>query len=69
VPLRQFGVRFTGVTKPGQVITVSGKVIEKLEFAGEPRLRCEVVAVDQEGHQKLQGTFVAALSKKQSQES
>jgi acyl dehydratase len=59
--LRQFGVRFTGVTKPGQIITVTGKVVEKLEVAGEQRLRCEVSAVDQDGQQKIQGSFVVAL--------
>jgi acyl dehydratase len=59
--LRQFGVRFTGVTKPGQIITVTGKVVEKLEVAGEQRLRCEVSAVDQDGQQKVQGSFVVAL--------
>lgn len=60
-PLRQFGVRFIGVTKPGQVITVTGKVIEKLEAKGENRVRCEVLAVDQNGHQKVQGSFTVAL--------
>ncbi len=60
-PLRQFGVRFTGIAKPGQVITVTGKVVEKLEVEGEHRVRCEVSAVDQDGHQKVQGSFVVAL--------
>jgi acyl dehydratase len=59
--LRQFGVRFTGVTTPGQIIPVTGKVVEKLEVAGEQRLRCEVSAVDQDGQQKVQGSFVVAL--------
>jgi acyl dehydratase len=60
-PLRQFGVRFLDVTKPGQVITVTGKVVEKLEVEGEQRLRCEVSAVDQEGRPKVKGSFVVAL--------
>jgi acyl dehydratase len=60
-PLRQFGVRFLGVTKPGQVITVTGKVIEKLETNGEYHVRCEVLAVDQNGHQKVQGSFTVML--------
>jgi len=60
-PLRQFGVRFIGVTRPGQIIIVTGKVTEKLEVKGEHRVRCEVMAVDQNGHQKVQGNFVVAL--------
>lgn len=60
-PLRQFGVRFTGMARPGQVITVIGQVVEKLEINGEHRIRCEVVAADQEGQPKVQGSFVAAL--------
>lgn len=63
-PLRQFGVRFTGMTKPGQTITVTGKVIEKLELNGEHCIRCEVVAADQDGQSKVQGSFVAALPKR-----
>lgn len=59
--LRQFGVRFTGMARPGQVITVTGQVVEKLEVNGEHRIRCEVVAADQEGQTKVQGNFVAAL--------
>jgi acyl dehydratase len=60
-PLRRFGVRFVGITKPGQVITVSGKVVEKMEIDGEYRVRCELSAVDQDGHQKVKGSFVVAL--------
>jgi acyl dehydratase len=63
-PLRQFGVRFVGVTKPGQVITVSGQVVDKIEVDGEHRLRCEVSAVDQDGGQKVKGSFVVALPKR-----
>jgi acyl dehydratase len=60
-PLRQFGVRFLGVTKPGQAITITGQVVEKMEAEGEHRLRCEISAVDQEGQQKVKGSFVVAL--------
>ncbi|MCW5861445.1 MAG: hypothetical protein KIS63_24340, partial [Caldilineales bacterium] len=51
--VRKFGLRFTGMSKPGDVITVTGKVVEKFEAAGERRLRCEVEAVDQTGHRKV----------------
>lgn len=63
-PLRKFGVRFLGVTKPGQVITITGQVIEKFEVDGEHRVRCEIMAVDQEGQQKIKGSFIVALPKK-----
>lgn len=59
--VRKFGVRFTGMSKPGDVITVTGKVVEKFEAAGERRVRCEVEAVDQTGHRKVKGEFVAAV--------
>lgn len=59
--VRKFGVRFTGMSKPGDVITVTGRVMEKFETAGERRLRCQVEAVDQTGHRKVKGEFVAAV--------
>ncbi|MBX7235165.1 MAG: hypothetical protein K1X65_12305 [Caldilineales bacterium] len=59
--VRKFGLRFTGMSKPGDVITVTGKVVEKFEAAGERRLRCEVEAVDQTGHRKVKGEFVATV--------
>ncbi len=37
------------------------KVVEKFEVDGEQRVRCEVEAVDQVGHRKVKGEFVAAL--------
>lgn len=63
-PLRQFGVRFVDMTRPGDIITVSGQIIEKLEVDGEHRVRCEIIAADQTGQQKVTGTFTVALSKK-----
>ena len=59
--VRRFGVRFTGISRPGDEITVSGKVVEKYEADGEQRVRCEVEAVDQTGHRKVKGEFVATL--------
>jgi acyl dehydratase len=59
--VRTFGVRFTGISRPGDEITVSGKVLEKFEADGEQRVRCEVEAVDQAGQRKVKGEFVAAL--------
>jgi acyl dehydratase len=59
--VRRFSVRFTGISRPGDAITVTGKVIEKMVVDGEPRVRCEVEAVDQAGQRKVKGEFVAAL--------
>lgn len=59
--VRKFGVRFTGISRPGDEITITGRVVEKFEADGEQRVRCEVEAVDQAGQRKLQGEFVAAL--------
>lgn len=60
-PLRQYGVRFVNITRPGQTITVTGTVVEKVEVNGEHRVRCEVSAADQEGEQKVKGSFTVAL--------
>ncbi len=59
--VRKFGVRFTGISRPGDEITVTGQVVEKLEVDGEQRVRCQVEAVDQTGQRKVKGEFVAAL--------
>lgn len=59
--VRKFGVRFTGITRPGDRITVTGRVVEKMEVDGERRVRCELEAVDQTGQRKLTGEFIAAL--------
>lgn len=59
--VRKFGVRFAGISRPGDEITVTGQVVEKLDVDGEQRVRCEVEALDQTGHRKLKGEFVAAL--------
>ncbi len=61
-PLRQFKVRFVGISKPGHIITVKGTVVEKMVVDGEHRMRCELSADDQHGHQKINGSFVVALS-------
>ena len=60
--LRKFGVRFIGMTRPGDSICVTGKVKEIEQNAEECRLICEVKASDQAGKLKLIGTFEATLS-------
>lgn len=63
-PLRRFGVRFVSVTRPGQIITVTGKVVEKVEVDGEFWARCEVSATDQHGEEKVRGSFEVALPRR-----
>jgi acyl dehydratase len=60
--LKKFGVRFTSPTKPKEVITVTGKVVDKIE---DGRLIvCEIRAANQEGEIKISGRFTAALPAK-----
>lgn len=61
--LRRFGVRFTGVTRPKDVITVTGKVVEKME--AEKLIRCVLEAKDQKGEVKIKGWFEAVLPTKE----
>lgn len=62
--LKKFGVRFAGMTKPGNTITVSGKVIEKNQDNGLNLITCEVIAQDENGDVKVSGSFQAALPSK-----
>lgn len=57
--LKRFKVRFVSPTKPGDAITVSGKVTDKK--AEEKLIVCEVTASDQRGQVKLTGFFEAVL--------
>jgi acyl dehydratase len=55
--LRRFKVRFAAMTRPGEQITVTGRVLDTVSVAGESRLRCELAAVNQTGEVKLKGEF------------
>ena len=59
--LRSFGVRFMAITHLGNQPVLSGKVIEKLEEAGEKRVRLEVQMANQHGEVKILGSAVVAL--------
>ncbi|HDM32263.1 MAG TPA: hypothetical protein ENG28_00610 [Deltaproteobacteria bacterium] len=58
---KKFGVRFAGMTKPGNTITVKGNVVDKLVEGSENIIRCEVLAQDENGDIKITGHFEAAL--------
>lgn len=59
--LREFGVRFVGITHLGHEITCSGKVVEKFEHNGEARVRLEIQTANQYGETKVVGDAVIAL--------
>jgi acyl dehydratase len=58
--LREFGVRFVGITHLGHVVTCTGKVVEKFESGGETRLRIELQTMNQYGEAKVLGEAVVA---------
>src|SRR5215469_15872269 len=62
--LRNFGVRFKGMTHLDDVITCSGKITAKEESENEVRITGTVQAADQNGDIKVSGTFVAALPRR-----
>jgi acyl dehydratase len=59
--LRKLKVRFSGVTRPGDIITVSGRVQDKEDSTG--RITCTIEARDQHGDLKVKGSFEAVLPK------
>ncbi|MBN2179000.1 MAG: hypothetical protein JW743_06180 [Deltaproteobacteria bacterium] len=62
--LKKFGVRFAGMTKPGNTITVTGSVTDKRVEDGNNIIVCEVAAKDENGDVKVTGKFEAALPSK-----
>ena len=59
--LRQFGVRFTGITHLGHQISCTGKVIEKFEADGEKRIKLAIQTANQYGDTKILGDAVVAV--------
>lgn len=62
--LRKFKVRFSGITRPGDVITVSGRVTGKHSEPGKGIVICQVEAKNQRGETKVTGEFEAELPTK-----
>jgi len=58
---RRIKVRFKGVTKPGDVVTVIGRVSEKQVVEGQGLVICSIEAVDQNRDVKAVGTFEVTL--------
>ncbi|TPQ35841.1 MULTISPECIES: MaoC family dehydratase [Cupriavidus] len=59
--LREFSVRFVGITHLGHRITCTGRVIEKFEADGEQRVRLEIQTANQYGETRILGDAVVAL--------
>jgi len=62
--LKKFGVRFAGMTKPGNTITVTGSVTDKRVEDRNNIIVCDVAAKDENGDVKITGKFEAALPSK-----
>lgn len=51
--LAKFSVRFKAMTKPGEIITVRGNIVEETE----DRFICEAVAINEAGEVKVTSSF------------
>jgi len=60
--LRSFDARFVGITHLHNVITCTGKVIEKREQDGQKFVRVDVQATNQHGEKKTLGEALFALA-------
>ena len=59
--LREFGVRFVGITHLGHQVTCTGRVVEKFEADGERRVKLEIQTANQYGEPRVVGEAVVAL--------
>jgi len=59
--LKSVKARFKGITRPGDVITVSCRVSGKRDQEGAGVVECSMEAADQNGDVKAVGTFFASL--------
>lgn len=59
--LREFGVRFLGITHLGHQITCAGTVVERFEANGEQRIKVQVHTTNQYGETKIVGDAVIVL--------
>ena len=60
--VKKLAVQFRAVTKPKDVITVSGTVVKKYTEDGQNLVDCEFLAVNQNGDKIIIGTATAELS-------
>ncbi|HEX2474013.1 MAG TPA: MaoC/PaaZ C-terminal domain-containing protein [Lacipirellulaceae bacterium] len=60
--VRSFNTRFTAITRVGEKIIVTGKVVEKMQAGNEKRVRLELTAANDKGEPKAAGEAVVALA-------
>ena len=60
--LRQFDVRFQGITHLGNALRCSGRVVDKSMQDGELRVRIELRCENQHGQTKIVGEAIVALA-------
>jgi len=58
--LKKFKTRFIAITKPQDIITVTGKVVKK----NDDLITCDIMAKDQKGEVKATGSFEVGLPKR-----
>jgi hypothetical protein len=58
--LRSFNVRFSDVTRIGDAVTCSGRVVERVDSDGETRIRVAIHAADQAGNTRTVGEALIA---------
>ena len=59
--IRDFGVRFVGISHLGHRITCTGHVVEKFEADGEHRVKVELRTANQYDETRILGDAVVAL--------
>jgi acyl dehydratase len=59
--LRSFNTRFVAITRVGERITCTGRVVDTFEVDGERRVRLELATANQDGETKLTGEATIAL--------
>ncbi len=60
--VRRLSLRFSGIAHLGNTPTCSGRIVEKLEDAGEKRVRIEIKCANQYGEDKIVGEALVALT-------
>src|SRR5512134_3657462 len=60
--VRSFNTRFTAITRVGEKIIVTGKVIEKTQAGNEKLVRLELTAANDKGESKAAGEAMVALA-------
>ena len=60
--LREFDARFVAMTLPGERITCTGRIVEKLERDGTHLVRIALAATSESGEIKVAGEALVAMS-------